>query len=229
MSLESHLLIVDDDERLRELLRKYLAQHGYQVTTAESAEMAESLLKSFDFDLIISDVMMGGKDGISFARDVRQQSQVPIIILTARGQVEDRIMGLEAGADDFIPKPFDPRELLLRIEAILRRVPSDSQPQRKIFKFGKFVFDRNDNKLMCFDERIDITRGEQDLLSALTSEMGRPISRDLLASKMNIDGENVRAVDVHVARLRKKIEDDPKQPLFIQTVRGQGYKLIDPS
>ena len=219
-----HLLLVDDDNRIRELLRQYLAKEGYQVSVAENAQTAERLLTSFAFDLIVLDVMMPGEDGMSFAKRLRQKNDIPILMLTAKGNVEDRIAGLSVGVDDFVAKPFDPRELVLRIEAISRRQASQASIQN-IVKFGSFIYNIKDGNLENDGVKIDLTRSEKDLLSALANQAEEPKSREELAIAMNVDALQSRAVDVQITRLRKKIETDPKTPRYILTIRGLGYQL----
>lgn len=223
-----HILIVDDDTKIRDLLKKYLNKQGYQASAVESAEAADKLLKSMDFDVMILDVMMGGKDGISFARELRKTSNMPIIMLTARGSVDDRLMGLEAGVDDFIPKPFDPRELVLRIEAVMRRVVV-SDVSVSVQKFGQFIYELNEGRLTHSGENVDLTRSERDIMNVLVQNFGQDVERDALTRAAHLDGEGSRAVDVQMTRLRKKIEQNPKEPMHLQTVRGVGYKLVNGS
>jgi two-component system phosphate regulon response regulator OmpR len=220
---ESHVLVVDDDERLRALLQKYLSQNGFRVTAAAGAEDARALMKSIAFDLMIVDVMMPGESGLELTKSVRAQSQTPILMLTARGEAEDRIAGLEHGADDYLPKPFEPRELVLRCAALLRRAAPPAQPHRKI-KMGEAVFDADRGELRRKGKPVRLTSSESALLKLFAANAGRPFSRTDLCTRLGVTLE--RSIDVQVTRLRRKIEDDPKLPLYIQTVRGIGYMLV---
>ncbi|MFO1075332.1 MAG: response regulator [Geminicoccaceae bacterium] len=217
-----HILVVDDDARLRELLQRYLVQNGYYVTGASDAAEAKVKLKSIAFDLVVLDIMMPGQDGLSLTQELRRESEVPILLLTARGASEDRIAGLEAGADDYLPKPFEPRELLLRIATILRRVQTTRTEE--VIRFGPFTFNRTTAELRRAEEVIHLTTGEISLLQALAAKPGRALSRAELGEKGVVAGSD-RAVDVQMARLRRKIEDDPRQPRYILTMRGSGYVL----
>ncbi len=217
-----HILIVDDDARLRGLIHRYLVQNGYYATGAADAEEAKARLKAMAFDLVVLDIMMPGQDGLSLTEALRRESEVPILLLTARGAPEDRIAGLEAGADDYLPKPFEPRELLLRIATILRRVQATRTDD--VVRFGPFSFNRRSAELRRGDEVIHLTTGEISLLQALAAKPGRSMSRVELSDKGVVAGSD-RAVDVQMARLRRKIEDDPRQPRHILTMRGSGYVL----
>jgi two-component system phosphate regulon response regulator OmpR len=219
-----HLLVVDDDQRLRALLQKYLSANGFRVSAAADADEARTLMKSMAFDLLILDVMMPGETGLDLTRAVRAQSQVPILILTARGESEDRIAGFEYGADDYLPKPFEPRELVLRCGALLRRsaVPTAS-PHREV-KMGEAVFDPERGELRRKGKPVRLTSSEAALLKLFAVNAGRPFSRMDLCSRLGVALE--RSIDVQVTRLRRKIEEDPKLPLYIQTVRGVGYVLV---
>ncbi|SLN74475.1 response regulator [Oceanibacterium hippocampi] len=218
-----HILVVDDDVRLAALLRRFLSEHGYRVTVATGAEDARQKRAGLIFDLLVVDRMMPGESGTDFVRSVRETEgddpATPIMMLTALGESEDRIAGLEAGVDDYLTKPFEPRELLLRIEAILRR--TRPRPQGLV-QFGRFSFDLEKGKLFENDEEIYLTSGEIALLRALTRNPGVAVSREKLSTSGEGQG---RAVDVQITRLRKKIEDDPRTPRFLQTVRGEGYVL----
>jgi two-component system phosphate regulon response regulator OmpR len=218
-----HVLVIDDDERLRTLLQKYLSQNGFRVTTASGAEDARILMRSMAFDLLIVDVMMPGESGLDLTRSVRAQSQVPILMLTARGEAEHRISGLEHGADDYLPKPFEPRELLLRCASLLRRAAPPVQAHREI-KMGEAVFDSERGELRRKGRPIRLTSSEIALLKLFAANAGRPFSRTDLCSRLGVSLE--RSIDVQVTRLRRKIEEDPKLPLYIQTVRGIGYMLV---
>jgi two-component system, OmpR family, phosphate regulon response regulator OmpR len=217
-----HILIVDDDAQLRALIHRYLVQNGYYATTAADAEDAKARLRGMAFDLVLLDIMMPGQDGLSLTAELRRESEVPILLLTARGASEDRIAGLEAGADDYLPKPFEPRELLLRIATILRRVQATRTDD--VVRFGPFSFNRRTAELRRADEVIHLTTGEISLLQALAQKPGRAMSRVELSEKGVVAGSD-RAVDVQMARLRRKIEDDPRQPRYILTMRGSGYVL----
>ena len=229
--MDPHLLIVDDDERIRSLLQQFLIQSNYLVSTAEDAEQARKLLSAIEFDLIILDVMMPGQDGISFTAELRKlQNNAPILLLTARGETEDRIKGLEAGADDYLPKPFEPKELLLRINAILRRMPDLKEDQLipKNLNFGDLNYDVSRNELWKGENQIRLTTTESQLMKIFTSVLGEPISRtDLVASLgKDVSSAQDRAIDVQITRLRRKIEVNPSQPRYLQTVRGAGYMLL---
>ena len=229
--MDPHLLIVDDDERIRSLLQQFLVQSDYLVSTAEDAEQARTLLSAIEFDLIILDVMMPGQDGISFTADLRTlQNNTPILLLTARGETEDRIKGLEAGADDYLPKPFEPKELLLRINAILRRMPDlkEDQMMPKTLSLGHLKYDVARNELWEGETQIRLTTTESQLMKIFTSALGEPISRVNLVTSLGRDVSSAqdRAIDVQITRLRRKIEVNPGQPRYLQTVRGAGYMLL---
>lgn len=221
MEEHAHILVVDDDRRLRELLRKYLADHGYLVSTAADAGEARQHLAALAPDLIVLDVMMPGESGIELLRSLRQGDSVPILLLTAMAETPDRIAGLEAGADDYLVKPFEPRELLLRIGGILRRTPRDKGPPREC-RFGPFTFDLQRGELRRLGQIVHLTSAEAALLVALAANPGEAVSREELAGRTE-EGGTPRAVDVQVTRLRKKIEEDPRQPRYLQTMRGRGY------
>ena len=229
--MDPHLLIVDDDERIRSLLQQFLVQNDYLVSTAENAEQARTLLSAIEFDLIILDVMMPGQDGISFTAELRTlQNNTPILLLTARGETEDRIKGLEAGADDYLPKPFEPKELLLRINAILRRMPDlkEDQMMPKTLSLGHLKYDVARNELWEGENQIRLTTTESQLMKIFTSALGEPISRVDLVTSLGRDVSSAqdRAIDVQITRLRRKIEVNPGQPRYLQTVRGAGYMLL---
>ena len=229
--MDPHLLIVDDDERIRSLLHQFLVQSDYLVSTAEDAEQARTLLSAIEFDLIILDVMMPGQDGISFTAELRTlQNNTPILLLTARGETEDRIKGLEAGADDYLPKPFEPKELLLRINAILRRMPDlkEDQMMPKTLSLGHLKYDVARNELWEGENQIRLTTTESQLMKIFTSALGEPISRVDLVTSLGRDVSSAqdRAIDVQITRLRRKIEVNPGQPRYLQTVRGAGYMLL---
>ncbi|GAB4532877.1 MAG: response regulator [Parvularculaceae bacterium] len=220
---ETHLLVVDDDDRIRGLLRNFLAENGYRVSAAADARTAREMMRALQFDLIVLDVMMPGEDGIRLTRDLRARSRVPILLLSARGLPEDKIEGLESGADDYLAKPFEPRELLLRVAALLRRAAPPPM-QRGEITFGDCRFNIDRGELFRNGDLIRLTTGEQMLLKALAATPGEPVSRLELAQFTTAAME--RSVDVQVTRLRRKIEDDPRAPIFLQTVRGVGYVLM---
>ena len=229
--MNPHLLIVDDDERIRSLLQQFLIQSNYLVSTAENAKQAITLLSAIEFDLIILDVMMPGQDGISFTAKLRNlKNNTPILLLTARGEIEDRIKGLEAGADDYLPKPFEPKELLLRINAILRRMADlkEEQIMPKTLNFGNLKYDVARNELWEGKDQIRLTTTESQLMKIFTSALGEPISRANLVTSLGkaVSLAQDRAIDVQITRLRRKIEVNPSKPRYLQTVRGAGYMLL---
>ncbi|MDQ2089528.1 response regulator [Marimonas arenosa] len=227
--LDPHLLIVDDDERIRGLLQKFLMRNGFLVTAARDAAHARRILSGLDFDLIVMDVMMPGESGVSLTRSLRETSQTPILLLTAKGETEDRIAGLEAGADDYLAKPFEPKELLLRINAILRRMPEASAEdvRPKVLHLGAIRYDIERGELWQGDDLIRLTATEGQLMRIFAASPGEAVSRSKLVEDLGRDGGQAqeRAVDVQITRLRRKIESDPKQPRYLQTVRGAGYML----
>lgn len=224
-----HILIVDDDERLRELLSTFLRRHDFITTKARDAAHTRRLIEGLAFDMIVLDVMMPGEDGISLCRDLRARLDVPILLLTARGETSDRITGLEAGADDYLVKPFDPKELLLRVNAVLRRVPQTkaepSQPENLML--GAIHYDITRGEMWQGDELIRLTTTEAQLMRIFAARVGDALSRSFLVQELGRDGGQAqeRAVDVQITRLRRKIEADPKQPRYLQTIRGEGYML----
>ncbi len=231
MSEAAHILVVDDDERIRSLLRRFLVKNGYLVSMATDAEHARKILRGLEFDLIVLDVMMPGDDGITLTRELRRRITTPIMLLTARGETEDRIAGLEAGADDYLPKPFEPRELLLRISAILRRVPQAQPLGPKFMSLGPLRYDIERGQLFEGDSHIRLTGTESALLRRLAETPGQPVSRadltlDLGRAPTDETDISDRAIDVQITRLRRKIEPDPKEPRYLQTVRGAGYMLM---
>jgi two-component system phosphate regulon response regulator OmpR len=220
---EPHLLVVDDDARLRGLLRRYLSDNGFRVTTAGDAGEARASLASFAFDLLVLDVMMPGESGLDLTRSLRRESAVPVLLLTAMAEPEDRVNGLERGADDFLAKPFEPRELVLRIRNILSRRPVPDEPAREV-GFGGFRFDLARSELWRGAEPVHLTAAEAGLLASLAERAGQAVAREDLAQSMQFSG-NVRSVDVQMTRLRRKIERDVRFPRYLQTVRGTGYVL----
>jgi two-component system, OmpR family, phosphate regulon response regulator OmpR len=226
-----HILIVDDDDRIRTLLSRFLRDSGYRVTTADNAAEARARIAGLTFDLLVLDVMMPGENGLDLARFIRTSSQVPILMLTARAEIEDRLAGLQTGVDDYLTKPFDPRELLLRITSILRRV-AQAPPQQAVtepleVRFGPFTYILARGELRQENEHIKLTEREREMLRLLAGAMGETLPREALAE--NASTVNERTIDVQINRLRRKIELDPANPLYLQTVRGIGYRLvIDP-
>ena len=219
-----HVLVVDDDRRLRDLLSRFLGEHGYRVTSAGDALQARRKIEGFAFDCLILDVMMPGENGFDLARFVRQSSTVPILMLTARTDAGDRVRGLEIGADDYLAKPFEPRELLLRLNNIQKRnVAADAASEPDVIRFGPFRFRADRGELRRDDEVVRITERERDILAILAARAGETVPREELSSGSDF---NERTVDVQINRLRRKIEDDPVNPLHLQTVRGVGYRLL---
>ncbi|WP_299026313.1 response regulator [uncultured Sulfitobacter sp.] len=226
---DAHLLIVDDDERIRMLLQKFLMRHGFLVTAARDAAHARRVLSGLEFDMIILDVMMPGEDGLTLTRALRETMTTPILLLTAKGETDNRIEGLEAGADDYLAKPFEPKELLLRINAILRRVPDapadDTAP--KVLSLGPIRYDMERGEMWQGEELVRLTATEVHLMKIFSARPGEALSRSKLVEELGRDRGQAqeRAVDVQITRLRRKIEADPKQPRYLQTVRGAGYML----
>jgi two-component system, OmpR family, phosphate regulon response regulator OmpR len=227
--LAAHLLVVDDDERIRGLLQKFLIRSGFLVSVARDAAQARRLLTGLEFDMLVLDVMMPGEDGISLTRDLRRSLTVPILLLTARGETSNRIEGLEAGADDYLVKPFEPKELLLRINAILRRVPAQTPMGTvpKVLHLGPVRYDMDRGELWRGSEPVRLTSNEAALMRVFSAQPGVALSREKLVGDMPKEegSGQERAVDVQITRLRRKIESDPKQPRYLQTVRGEGYML----
>jgi len=226
---EAHLLIVDDDERIRALLQKFLIRNGFLVSAARDAAHARRILSGLEFDMIVLDVMMPGEDGISFTRDLRQSITTPILLLTAKGETDERITGLEAGADDYMAKPFEPKELLLRINAILRRVPQADEDAGipKVLHLGPIRYDVERGEMWRGEDLVRLTATESQLMKIFSTSLAAAVSRNELVEKLGRDKGQAqeRAVDVQITRLRRKIETDPKQPRYLQTVRGAGYML----
>ncbi|WP_319775441.1 response regulator transcription factor [Breoghania sp.] len=220
----AHLLIVDDDNRIRTLLSRFLGENGYRVSLAASAAEARGRLRGLDFDLLILDVMMPGESGFELARDIREHSQVPILMLTARSDSGDRIEGLELGADDYLSKPFEPRELLLRIGNILKRGRVNEPEPLPEIRFGPYVFQTDRQELKRGDELIRLTDREKQILSIFAESRGETVPRHMIVGGEMGKGE--RTADVQINRLRRKIEADPSNPIYLQTVRGIGYRLF---
>ena len=219
----AHLLVIDDDTRIRNLLKQYLSENGFRVTVAATAAEARRKLEGLDFDLLILDVMMPGESGVELTRSLRAQKNVPILMLTALSETDSRIAGLEAGADDYLPKPFDPRELILRINNILRRGGPQQTPKVEQLVFGPYTFQIAKRELKKSGEIIRLTDREQDILTIFAQRAGETIARhELVAGEAEV-GE--RTIDVQINRLRRKIERDPSNPIWLQTVRGIGYRL----
>lgn len=217
-----HVLIVDDDQQIRDLLAKYLGSNGFRVSTAEDAGTARAAMRGLTFDIILLDWMMPGETGFDLARDLKSQIQTPICMLTAQSETDHRIAGLEIGVDDYVAKPFEPRELLLRIRNILRRGSANAEPCEEV-RIGSFVFHIGRGELKRDDETIKLTERERDLLRQFAGKPGMPIARHELGSDDNTGNE--RAIDVQINRLRRKIESNPSNPVYLQTVRGKGYIL----
>ncbi|HEX8280260.1 MAG TPA: response regulator transcription factor [Chthoniobacterales bacterium] len=218
-----HLLLVDDDRRIRDLLSRFLAQEGYRLSTAESAAQARAKLNGLRFDLLILDVMMPGESGFELAAAIRASSNVPILMLTALSESESRIRGLELGADDYVSKPFEPRELSLRIASILKRARPAPSPVADSVAFGDFTFHLERRELRQGEAVVHLTDREREMLRILAERPGQTVPRLALGGNGNA---NERAVDVQVNRLRRKIEHDPTNPFIVQTVRGIGYRLM---
>ena len=231
MELEKkHILIVDDDTRICDLLEKFLDKNGYLVSAVHSAEQARQILAGLEFDLIILDVMMPRESGIELTSHLREENKTPIILLTAKGDAEDRILGLEAGADDYLPKPFEPMELLLRMKAVLRRTGENliyKDNINQIISFGELSFDTERNELWDHQNLIYLTSSESKIMQIFSKRIGVPITRFDLIKALRTNGKpmNDRAIDVQIARLRRKIERNPKEPRYLQTLRGIGYML----
>jgi len=228
-ALKPHILVVDDDDRLRELLRRYLAEQDFIVTTANNAADARAKLKNLSTDLMVLDIMMPGETGLDLTKSLHEAQKssarrLPILLLTARGEAEDRIAGFEMGADDYLQKPFEPRELLLRINAILRRVPKPPVVIPEL-KLGAWRYNPQRDELSSANETVRLTDMEAGLMRVLAAEPGVPMSREMLAERSK-GVVNDRTIDVQVTRLRRKIEDDAKNPRYLVTVRGEGYMLM---
>lgn len=218
-----HILVVDDDTRIRDLLGKFLRENGFFVTLAKDASDAREKLQEFRFDLLVVDIMMPGESGIELTAALRKEMDVPILMLTAMGETEDRIAGFESGADDYLPKPFEPRELLLRIKSILQRTKSNLT-DANIIAIGDLSFDMAKAILSNGDEIIALTSNEEKLLTILCQRRGKIVSREDLSKLCG--GVNERSIDVQITRLRNKIEKDSKRPVYLKTVRGQGYVVV---
>lgn len=217
----AHILVVDDDRRIRQLLKAFLVENGFRVSTAGSASLARERMGGLAFDMVVLDVMMPGEDGMSFARDLRSRTDMPILMLSARAEVESRIEGLEVGVDDYLPKPFEPLELLLRIKSVLRRKGPEIEAPSELL-LGRVVFHVERGELTRDGETVRLTTRERELMQLFARQPGKAISRGELYKD---DGSGARAIDVQINRLRRKIEADPATPVYLQTVRGAGYIL----
>jgi len=215
----AHILVVDDDGGIRSLVKKYLNENNYIVTTAESADSAYEKIQIIKFDLIILDIMMPGKSGLEFIDENKFKLKTPIILLTAKGDISDRIEGLETGADDYLPKPFEPKELELRINSILKRTQKDEI--KHVVEFQNLKIDLKKLYIIKKDKQFKINTTEKKILEQMINLPGKIFSRNSIGNLIDVDKE--RSVDVIITRLRKKVEDDPKNPKFLQTVRGEGY------
>ena len=217
----AHILVVDDDDGIRLLVKKYLNENNYLVSTAKSAEDALDKIKIIEFDLIILDIMMPGKSGLEFIKENKKKLETPIILLTAKGEAEERIKGLEIGADDYLPKPFEPKELILRIQNIVKKTKKSDQ--KKIVDFENVKIDLNKQLIFKDDIEFKINNTEKEILEKMINNPGKTFSREEIGLLIDLDKE--RSIDVIITRLRKKIELDPKNPKFLQTIRGAGYVL----
>jgi two-component system phosphate regulon response regulator OmpR len=217
----AHILVVDDDDGIRSLVKKYLNENNYLVTTAKSAEDAIEKTSLIKFDLIVLDIMMPGKSGLEFTNEYKKKINTPIILLTAKGEANERVEGLESGADDYLPKPFEPKELVLRINNILNKIKKDGQ--RRIVKFDNIEIDLNKRLIIQNDKEFKINDTEKIILEKMINEPGKTFSREAIGKLIDLDKE--RSIDVIITRLRKKIELDPKNPKYLQTLRGAGYVL----
>lgn len=223
-----HILVVDDDLRLRKLLRQYLSDEQFVVTTADCARHAQEMMSFMVFDIVILDVMMPEIDGREFLKEVRQSHhEIPVLMLTAMGEANDRISGLEAGADDYLPKPFEPKELVLRIKSILKRIPNKNEAPIEKLSLGNFVYHLRDFTLYENGEIVYLPPAESALLKTLAKKPGQILSREELGEYLDINEQGLRTIDVQVTRLRKKIEQNPRKPRYLQTIRGKGY-IIKP-
>ena len=218
-----HVLVVDDDDRIRDLVTRYLTENDFFVSSCASAEEAKEVLALAAYDVLVVDVMMPGQDGMEFTQELRETNDTPVLLLTAMGETEDRIKGLSTGADDYLIKPFDPRELVLRLQAILRRQPVKLEEQAEV-TIGEWTFHRLQKELSKGDEVVGLTDGDMTLLDALLSKAGEIIDRQELSEACGMDPDK-RTVDVQITRLRRKLEEDSNRPLYLQTIRGKGYVL----
>lgn len=220
-NLMAHILVVDDDDGIRSLVKKYLNENNYLVTTAKSAEDAIEKTSLIKFDIIVLDIMMPGKSGLEFTNEYKNKINTPIILLTAKGEANERVEGLESGADDYLPKPFEPKELVLRINNILNKTKKNNQ--KRVVKFDNIEIDLNKLLIIQNDKEFKINNTEKIILEKMINEPGKTFSREAIGKLINLDKE--RSIDVIITRLRKKIEIDPKNPKYLQTLRGAGYVL----
>jgi len=221
-----HVLIVDDDDRIRQLVTRFLQEEGFITVAARDAAHARAIMQRFAFDALVVDIMMPGESGLEFTRSLRDEgNNIAVVLLTALGEVDDRIVGLETGADDYLPKPFEPRELVLRLNAILRRRP-DVQSEVHVFRVGRWTYNEELNELKDGTESVRLTDVEGNLLQALAGRNGAPVSRDELETLCGLETAGGRTIDVQVTRLRRKIEEDSRAPRYLLTVRGKGYRLL---
>ena len=218
---KGHILVVDDDDRIRELVKQYLTENNYLVTTASSAEDAQKKVETIKFDLIVLDIMMPGKSGLEFTTENKNKLYTPIILLTAKGEAEERVHGLEVGADDYLSKPFEPKELVLRIKNILNKTKTKNI--KRLVEFGNVKVDLSKNLIIGDKKEYKINKTEKTILEFMINSPGKSFSREEIGKIINLDKE--RSIDVIITRLRKKIEKDPKNPKFLQTLRGEGYVL----
>ncbi|MDP7541019.1 MAG: response regulator transcription factor [Candidatus Pelagibacter bacterium] len=218
---DTHILVVDDDDGIRDLVKQYLNENNYLVTTADSAEDASNKIKIVKFDLIVLDIMMPGKSGIEFTQENKNMLNTPIILLTAKGKASERVEGLEMGADDYLPKPFEPKELVLRIKNILNKTKAKNQ--KRVIDFGSITIDLNKHLIVKNSKEYKINNTEKIILEEMIGSPGKTFSRDEIGKIINLNKE--RSIDVIITRLRKKIESDPKNPKYLQTIRGEGYVL----
>ena len=218
---EAHILVVDDDDGIRNLVKRYLSENNFLVTTSESAEDAEEKISYIKFDLIVLDIMMPGKSGLEFTLANKNKINTPILLLTAKAEPEERIDGLEKGADDYLPKPFEPKELILRIKNILNKTKSDNL--KRVIEFGNIKIDLNKSFIYKDKKQFKINNTEKIILEKMINSPGQTFSRENIGLIINLEKE--RSIDVIITRLRKKIEDDPKNPKYLQTIRGVGYVL----
>ena len=218
---DTHILVVDDDDGIRDLVKQYLNENNYLVTTADSAEDASNKIKILKFDLIVLDIMMPGKSGIEFTQENKNMLNTPIILLTAKGKASERVEGLEMGADDYLPKPFEPKELVLRIKNILNKTKAKNQ--KRVIDFGSITIDLNKHLIIKNSKEYKINNAEKIILEEMIGSPGKTFSRDEIRRIINLNKE--RSIDVIITRLRKKIESDPKNPKYLQTIRGEGYVL----
>lgn len=222
----AHILVVDDDDRIRSLVARYLNDHGFLALSATDAMQAEEMLRFSEFDALVVDIMMPGKTGLEWTKELRAYSDIPVLLLTALGEVDDKVLGLDAGADDYLAKPFEPKELVARLKAMLRRKPAQKTTNTN-YKIGEWTFDSELGVMESAAGSVKLTEVESRLLKVLVQRSGEILSRDALAKLCQFDDAGERTIDVQVTRLRRKIESDTKNPRLLVTVRGKGYLLRD--